>query len=165
MITEQDFVTGDSEAVPHEAAGNKVEGFDVTDGVFYFNSNTRTQMTTEGTWVARETANRRMQLPRDSILPDRFSPGPQACVLATNGDSNYVSLFNTPNDRSVDSNTAAVQNDPVAINHRPLCSCTPVELVTLESIRKCAFIQVVAVLSLYFSISYSNNTNAGCTIT
>jgi hypothetical protein len=139
-LTEIDFVSGDTHAIQEETNATKSEGFHVDRGVFYFNTTTRSQMTSQGSWTARETAHRRMQKPRNAVLPDVFSPGPQACILATNGENGYVpSLGNAsrrgrPNDGVVGGNPAL------------LCACTPIEITTLEELRTCRFVQVIVSL-------------------
>jgi hypothetical protein len=125
-LTETDFVSGDPSVVQEEEMARAREGFDVGAGIFYFNTTTHSQMTTQGTWVARETAHRRVQQPRNAVLPDRFSPGPQACILATNGCG------------------SSIRSTPCPSNDR-VCSCTPIEITTFEELRSCRFIQVVLV--------------------
>ena len=107
------------------------DGFGVfIPGRFHFSALTQGQMTALPTYAARETASRRKRAHTNTCLPRVFCPGPQACVLATNGDPAYCQRKQTANDGLGPETRAR------------LCKCEPMELGSIANLRKTEYVQV-----------------------
>ena len=106
----------------------KQEGFNVfIPNRFHFAGLTQGQMTVEPTAAAKETAELRLAAQVGSLLPDTFHPGAQACLLATNADPAYCRR--------------------VPPWKTPLCTCNPLELMSIHELQKHTFVQVVCAAS------------------